>query len=157
MVLRKRPESPEETSIAPIGVHLSAAMPMTDPVADFLTRIRNALMARHAEVSVPASNTIRAIAGILREEGYVTDVSEVHETAQGAIVLKLRYCADRTAAITGIRRASRPGQRRYVGVATIPRVKNGMGIAILSTSSGVMTGQKARQLNVGGEFLCTVW
>ena len=132
-------------------------MPMTDPIADFLTRIRNATMARHAEVRVPASNVIRSIAGILRDEGYVSEITEEMETAQGAIVLKLRYCADRTAAITGIRRASRPGQRRYVGVGTIPRVKNGMGIAILSTSNGVMTGNKARQLNCGGELLCTVW
>lgn len=132
-------------------------MAMTDPVADFLTRVRNALMARHGEVRVPASNMIRSIAKILHEEGYVGELSEEHETAQGTLIVQLRYCADRTAAITGIRRASRPGQRRYVAVTTIPRVKNGMGIAILSTSGGVMTGARARQLNVGGELICTVW
>jgi small subunit ribosomal protein S8 len=87
----------------------------------------------------------------------VTDVSEEQDSIQGTIVLTLRYCADRSNAIGGLRRESRPGQRCYVGVGEIPRVKNGMGIAILSTSGGVMTGAKARQANVGGELLCTVW
>ncbi|MFZ4578005.1 MAG: 30S ribosomal protein S8 [Myxococcota bacterium] len=132
-------------------------MATTDPIADFLTRVRNAIMARHADVSCPASNSIRSIAHILREEGYIGEITEDNETAQGSIKLQIRYCADRTAAISGLRRMSRPGQRRYVGVTGIPRVKNGMGIAILSTSSGIMTGNKARLLNVGGELLCTVW
>jgi small subunit ribosomal protein S8 len=132
-------------------------MPTSDPIADFLTRVRNGLMARHAEINVPASNAIRAIAHILKDEGYVTDVSEVQDSAQGVITVTLRYCADRSAAISGLRRVSRPGQRKYVGVSEIPRVKNGMGIAILSTSSGIMTGSKARQANAGGELLCTVW
>jgi len=132
-------------------------MATTDPIADFLTRVRNAIMARHIDVSVPASNMIRNIAKILQEEGYVAGISEEHETAQGKITLQLRYTADKTNVITGIRRMSRPGQRRYVDVTSIPRVKNGMGIAILSTSGGVMTGNKARQANVGGELLCTVW
>lgn len=132
-------------------------MATTDPIADFLTRVRNAIMARHSDVSVPASNMIRNIAKILQEEGYVAGISEEHETAQGKITLQLRYTADKTNVITGIRRMSRPGQRRYVDVTSIPRVKNGMGIAILSTSGGVMTGNKARQANVGGELLCTVW
>jgi small subunit ribosomal protein S8 len=129
----------------------------TDPIADFLTRVRNALLARHAEVKVPASNMIRSIAHILRDEGYVDEVAEEHETAQGALVIKLRYCTDRSAAIVGMRRESKPGQRRYVGVTAIPRVKNGMGIAILSTSNGVMTGTRARQEKIGGELLCSVW
>ncbi|MSP91048.1 MAG: 30S ribosomal protein S8 [Myxococcales bacterium] len=132
-------------------------MPTTDPIADFLTRVRNALMARHAQVKVPASNIIKSIANILHEEGYVDDVTEAQDTPQGSLQIKLRYCADRSAAITGIRRESRPGQRRYVPVTEIPRVKNGMGIAILSTSNGVMTGARARQSNVGGELICTVW
>ncbi len=132
-------------------------MATTDPIADFLTRVRNGIMARHDEVPVPASNMIRSIANILLQEGYITAVTEKQETAQGTIVVKLRYAADKTNVITGIRRASRPGQRRYVGVGTIPRVKNGMGIAILSTSGGVLTGAKARQANLGGELLCTVW
>ncbi len=132
-------------------------MATTDPIADFLTRVRNAIMARHADVRVPASNMIRNLARILQEEGYVTSVAEETETAQGALVLQLRYTADKSNVITGIRRMSRPGQRRYVDVTSIPRVKNGMGIAILSTSGGVMTGNKARQANVGGELLCTVW
>lgn len=130
---------------------------MTDPIADFLSRVRNALSARHAEVTVPVSNTIRAIAGILKEEGFVNDVADSVTGNHPALTIKLKYCADRTAAITGLQRVSRPGQRRYVGVGEIPRVKNGMGIAILSTSSGVMTGNKARQAKVGGELLATVW
>lgn len=132
-------------------------MSTTDPIADFLARVRNALMARHTEVSVPTSNTIRSIAHILKDEGYVTEVNELSDSLQGTLNITLRYCADRSSAITGLKRASRPGQRKYVGVGEIPRVKNGMGIAILSTSSGVMTGLKARQANVGGELLCTVW
>lgn len=132
-------------------------MPTSDPIADFLARIRNAILARHTAVKVPASNSIRSIAHILKDEGYVSDVSEEQDSVQGTIVLTLRYCADRSNAIGGLRRESRPGQRRYVGVGEIPRVKNGMGIAILSTSGGVMTGAKARQANVGGELLCTIW
>ncbi len=132
-------------------------MATTDPIADFLTRIRNGIMARHTEVRCPASNMIRNLARILHEEGYVNGVTEEVESAQGALVLQLRYAADKTNVITGIRRASRPGQRRYCGVGEIPRVKNGMGIAILSTSGGVMTGAKARHANVGGELICTVW
>lgn len=133
-------------------------MPVSDPIADFLSRVRNAILARHANVAVPTSNTIKAIAGILHEEGYVTELAEqAGEGPQGNIVLTLRYCADKSNAISGLRRVSRPGQRKYVQVTEIPKVKNGMGIAILSTSSGVMTGNKARKLNVGGELLCTVW
>lgn len=138
-------------------------MPTSDPISDFLTRVRNAILARHSNVRVPTSNAIRAIADILQQEGYVADLTvdaagpDNAVALQPAIVLTLRYCADKTNAISGLRRWSRPGQRKYVGVAEIPKVKNGMGIAILSTSSGVMTGTKARQLNVGGELLCTVW
>ena len=132
-------------------------MATTDPIADFLTRVRNGIMARHSEVRVPASNMIRAIAKILHEEGFIGDVSEESGTAQGTIIVQLRYAADKSNVILGIKRESRPGQRRYVDVTGIPRVKNGMGVAILSTSGGVMTGARARQLNVGGELICTVW
>ncbi len=133
-------------------------MPTSDPIADFLTRVRNAILARHQSVAVPTSNTVKAIAGILQEEGYVAEFAEdIGEEAQSKLVLTLRYCADKSNAISGLRRVSRPGQRKYVQVAEIPKVKNGLGIAILSTSSGVMTGAKARKLNVGGELLCTVW
>ena len=132
-------------------------MATNDPIADFLTRVRNGIMARHSEVKVPASNIIRAIAKILHEEGFVGDITEAQEDAQGSLTVQLRYAADKSNVILGIKRESRPGQRRYVAVDTIPRVKNGMGIAILSTSSGVVTGARARQLNVGGELICTVW
>ncbi len=132
-------------------------MSTTDPIADFLSRVRNALMARHSEVSVPASNMIRSLANILKDEGYVTEVAESSDDLQGKLNITLRYCADRSSAISGLKRVSRPGQRKYVGVTEIPRVKNGMGIAILSTSGGVMTGAKARQSKLGGELLCTVW
>ncbi len=132
-------------------------MPTSDPIADFLTRVRNAILARHSNVRVPTSNTLRAIAEILQQEGYLAELNDDAVAEHPAIVLTLRYCADKSNAISGLRRWSRPGQRKYVGVTEIPKVKNGMGIAILSTSSGVMTGNKARQLNVGGELLCTVW
>ncbi|MSQ82146.1 MAG: 30S ribosomal protein S8 [Myxococcales bacterium] len=133
-------------------------MPTSDPISDFLTRVRNAILARHGSVSVPTSNTVKAIAGILHEEGYVTElVEDIGEAPQSSLVLTLRYCADKTNAISGLRRVSRPGQRKYVQVSEIPKVKNGLGIAILSTSSGVMTGSKARKMNVGGELLCTIW
>ena len=114
-------------------------------------------MARHADVRVPASNMLRSLAQILTDEGFIASFHEDHDDVQGTLVLQLRYAADKTNVITGIRRESRPGQRRYVGVGEIPRVKNGMGIAILSTPSGVMTGARARQANVGGELICTVW
>lgn len=137
-------------------------MATTDPIADFLTRVRNGIMARHSEIKVPTSNMIRSIAKILHEEGFVGDLSEETEgasgkLAQGNLIVKLRYAADKSNVILGIKRESRPGQRRYVNVSEIPRVKNGMGIAIVSTSVGVMTGARARQLNVGGELVCTVW
>jgi len=132
-------------------------MATTDPIADFLTRVRNAIMARHTDVRVPTSNMLRSLAQILVDEGFIASFDEDHEGAQGTLVLQLRYAADKSNVINGLRRESRPGQRRYVGVGDIPRVKNGMGIAILSTPAGVMTGARARQANVGGELLCTVW
>jgi small subunit ribosomal protein S8 len=132
-------------------------MSMTDPIADFLSRIRNGQMARKDSVDCPRSNLKLRIAEILREEGYVDGVSSFDDSLQGVITVTLRYDNEANAAITGIRRASRPGQRRYVGSRKLPKVRNGLGIAILSTSRGVMTDRQARQLGVGGEVLCEVW
>jgi small subunit ribosomal protein S8 len=132
-------------------------MSMTDPIADFLTRIRNGLLANKETVDCPRSSLKLRIAEILREEGYIDAVSSFDDTRQGIITVTLRYDNDSNGAITGIKRASRPGQRRYVGSRNLPRVRNGLGVAILSTSRGVMTDRKARQLGVGGEILCEVW
>jgi small subunit ribosomal protein S8 len=129
---------------------------MTDPVSDLLTRIRNAAMARHERTDVPASQLKKHIAEILKAEGYIADVrpSEA-DTAKLTIVLK--YGRDRTSAIDGIRRVSRPGRRVYVRHDHIPRVLQGMGVAILSTSRGVMSDKEARRQKVGGELICEVW
>jgi len=131
-------------------------MSMSDPVADFLTRIRNAIQARKETVACPRSNLKREIARILREEGFVNDVRESKDHVQGTLSLDLRWGADGNA-IRGIRRVSRPGQRWYVGAKSMPKVRNGLGIAIVSTSRGVMTDRAARDLGVGGEVLCEVW
>ena len=130
---------------------------MTDPIADFLTRIRNALLARHRDVSIPASNTKRRLAYILKDEGYINDVSETDDSTQGTLHLALRWGDNNTPAITQIKRISRPGQRAYVAVTDIPVVRQGLGTAILSTSKGVMTDRQARKQNVGGEILCEIW
>lgn len=132
-------------------------MSMTDPIADFLTRIRNGLQAHKDTVDCPRSTLKLRIAEILREEGYIDAVSSFDDTRQGVITVTLRYDNESNGAITGIKRASRPGQRRYVGSRNLPRVRNGLGVAIISTSRGVMTDRKARQLGVGGEVLCEVW
>ncbi len=128
-----------------------------DPISDFLTRIRNAALARHKSLHSPRSKMLAHIASILQKEGYIHQVELTEEGVRGKIVVHLRYMQDRSHAITRLRRISRPSRRRYVGVAEIPRVKNGLGIAILSTSKGVMTGYEARSNNVGGEVLCTIW
>ena len=132
-------------------------MSMTDPISDFLTRVRNGIQARKDHVECPRSQVKLRIAEILREEGYVDAVSSVDDELQGQISVTLRYDNDMVAAISGIKRISRPGQRRYVGARDLPRVRNGLGIAILSTSRGVMSDRKARELGVGGEVLCEVW
>ncbi len=132
-------------------------MSMTDPIADFLTRIRNGLMARKEAVECPQSRLKPRMAEILKEEGYVDGVTSVDGDYQGVISLALRYDNERIAAIRGIKRVSKPGQRTYVGARDLPKVRNGLGIAIMSTSKGVMTDRKARQLGVGGEVLCHVW
>jgi len=130
---------------------------MTDPIADFLSRIRNGLHARKGHVDSPRSKLRLRIAEILKEEGYLDGVTDAQTGPQGVISVTLRYDNDALPAISGIKRISRPGQRRYVGSTELPRVRNGLGIAIVSTSHGVMTDRSARKLGVGGEVLCEVW
>ena len=132
-------------------------MSMTDPVSDFLSRIRNAIMARHAEVIAPASKLKHRIAELLKSEGYIAGFDLREDEGMSKIVVKLRWADPRTNAITGLRRRSRPGQRMYVGHGTIPKIRSGLGIAILSTSRGLMTDRAARKAGVGGELLCEVW
>ena len=132
-------------------------MSMTDPIGDMLTRIRNASAARHEKVVVPASRLKLRIAEVLREEGYIKDFVRHDDAAQGAITIMLKYDADREPAISDIKRVSKPGLRRYVPTDSIPRILNGLGIAILSTSKGVMVDREARKQKVGGELICTVW
>ena len=132
-------------------------MSMTDPIADFLTRIRNGIRARKQLVECPRSNLKLRIAEILRQEGFLDGVLTAENAHQGTISVTLRYDGKAGCAITGLRRISRPGQRKYVPATEVPRVRNGLGIAILSTSQGVMTDREARKRGVGGEVLCEVW
>jgi small subunit ribosomal protein S8 len=131
---------------------------MTDPIADFLTRIRNGIRSRKQTIDCPRSTIKLRIAEILRQEGYLDGVATAEdETHQGSIALTLRYDGRTGSAITGLRRVSRPGQRSYVPAREIPKVRNGLGISILSTSQGIMTDREARKRGVGGEILCEVW
>lgn len=132
-------------------------MQITDPIADMLTRIRNAGTARHTVVDVPASKMKKAIAQILLDEGYIKSFEVVEGNVQGIIRITLKYVESRQKAITGLKRVSKPGLRVYAGAAELPKVLRGLGIAIVSTSRGVMTDKKARELNVGGEVLAFVW
>ena len=132
-------------------------MQITDPIADMLTRIRNAGAARHATVDVPASKMKKAIAQILLDEGYIKAYEIVEDGVQGTIKITLKYTANREKAISGLRRVSKPGLRVYAGADELPRVLKGLGIAIISTSKGVMTDKQARKENVGGEVLAFVW
>lgn len=132
-------------------------MQITDPIADMLTRIRNAGAARHETVDVPASKMKTSIAQILLDEGYIKSFEIVDNGNQGIIRITLKYGANRQKAITGIKRVSKPGLRVYAGAQELPRVLRGLGIAIVSTSRGVMTDKKARELHVGGEVLAFVW
>ena len=132
-------------------------MQITDPVADMLTRIRNANSAKHDTVDVPASNLKKAIAQILLEEGYIKAYNLVDNGNQGIIHITLKYQAKKQQVISGLKRVSKPGLRIYAGAGEIPYVLKGLGIAILSTSKGVMTDKKARQLHIGGEVLAFVW
>ncbi len=128
---------------------------MTDVIADMLTRIRNAIQAKHDTVEIPASNTKKAIANILLNEGYISAV-KVEEGVQGTIVITLKYDGNKKV-ISGLKRVSKPGLRVYVGADEIPQVLNGLGIAILSTSKGIMTGKEAKACHQGGEVLAYVW
>ncbi len=132
-------------------------MSFTDPIGDMLTRIRNASSARHEKVLVPKSRLKIRIAEVLKEEGFIKDFVVHQDGVQGAISILLKYSADREPAISDIKRVSKPGLRRYVPNDAIPRILNGMGIAILSTSKGVLVDREARKQKVGGELICTVW
>jgi small subunit ribosomal protein S8 len=132
-------------------------MSFTDPIADMLTRIRNASSARHEKVLVPSSGLKIRIAEVLRDEGFIKDFLVHQDGPQGAITIMLKYNPDREPAISDIKRVSKPGLRRYVPTESIPKVLNGLGIAILSTSKGVLVDREARKQKVGGELICTVW
>ncbi|MFA8449489.1 MAG: 30S ribosomal protein S8 [Bacteroidales bacterium] len=129
----------------------------TDPIADYLTRVRNAVLARHRVVEIPASNIKKAITKILFDKGYILNYKFEDEGVQGTIKIALKYHpVTKQPAINKLERASRPGLRRYANASNLPRVLNGLGVAVLSTSQGVMTDKEARRLNIGGEVLCYV-
>lgn len=132
-------------------------MQITDSVADMLTRIRNANSAKHDTVKIPASNLKKAIAKILVDEGYVKGFSVEDDGKQGMITVTLKYGANKSQVITGLRRVSKPGLRMYTNVEDMPKVMKGLGIAILSTSKGIMTDKEARKHNMGGEILAFIW
>jgi len=132
-------------------------MTMTDPIADMLTRIRNANAVGHDKVELPGSNIKRAVAEILKNEGFVRDAEFIADDKQGVIRIFLKYGKNQERVITGLKRISKPGRRVYANHESIPRVLGGLGIAILSTSRGIMTDRDARKANVGGEVICYVW
>lgn len=132
-------------------------MSVNDPIADMLTRMRNAIMAHQKTVVIPHSRMKAEIARILKEEGYIKDFEIVNQKPAPVLRLHLKYTQDKQPVLTGLKRVSSPGRRVYTGRADIPWVLSGVGIAILSTPKGIMTGQKARRLGVGGEILCYVW
>ena len=132
-------------------------MVINDPIADMLTRIRNALVAKHETVSVPASNMLKAIANIMLDEGYIKSVEVIDDGLQGELKITLKYTADKKSIISGLKRISKPGLRMYAKTEELPKVLGGLGIAIVSTSKGVMTDKQARKNAVGGEVLCYIW
>jgi len=132
-------------------------MVMTDPIADMLTRVRNASHARHEQVDIPASRVKEAIARILREEGFIQSYEHVAEGPQGILRMHLKYGQDRRRVLTGLRRISRPGLRVYARKDQLPRVLGGLGVAVVSTSRGIVTDAEARRLGLGGEVLCYIW
>ncbi len=132
-------------------------MTMTDPIADMLTRIRNANMVRHEKLEVPASNVKKEIAEILKREGFVRDVEYVEDNKQGIIRIFLKYGKDNERVITGLKRISKPGLRVYAKTNEVPRVLNGLGIALVSTSQGLLTDKEARAKQAGGEILAYIW
>lgn len=132
-------------------------MVMTDPIADYLTRIRNANMAKHDSVEIPASNIKKSISEILKREGFIRDYEITDDNKQGVIKIFLKYGPNGERVISGLKRISKPGLRNYVGADELPKVLNGLGIAIVSTSAGVITDKEAREKDVGGEVLAYVW
>jgi small subunit ribosomal protein S8 len=132
-------------------------MILCDPISDMLTRIRNANMAKHLKVQMPHSKMKSEVARILKQEGYIKDYTTEKQDGKPTLVLHLKYTADQTPVIQGLRRVSRPSCHRYVGADDVPRVLGGIGIAILSTSSGMLSDGEARKAHVGGEVLCYVW
>ena len=132
-------------------------MSMSDPLADMLTRIRNGVKARFDSVDIPLSKLKVGVAKVLKDEGYIIDYNIVDKGVQGPLQVNLKYGPNNEMVITGIRRASKPGLRQYKKSQNIPKVMNGLGIGILSTSRGVVTDRQARELNIGGELLCEVW
>ena len=129
---------------------------MTDPVADYLTRLRNAIQAGHKRLDIPASNLKRNLTKLLLEHGFIAGFTEIKDTREGTIRIQIKYTNGKPG-ISGLRRVSRPGLRKYVGVDEAPRVLGGLGVAVLSTSKGLLTDRQARQANVGGEVLCEIW
>ena len=132
-------------------------MAMTDPIADMLTRIRNANSVKHESVQIPSSNIKKEIARILLEEGYITSYDVTEDGKQGMIDIKLKYAQNGQRVITGLKKISKPGMRVYADKTRVPRVYNGIGISIISTSKGVLTDRQAREHGVGGEVICYVW
>jgi small subunit ribosomal protein S8 len=130
---------------------------LTDPVADMLTRIRNGLRARHPAVTMPSSKLKVAVAEVLRDEGFIQGFQELEESPQKKLRIELKYVDKNVPVVTGIKRVSKPGLRVYSGASEMPRVYGGLGVAIVSTSKGVMSGRRARRMGVGGEVLCHVW
>jgi len=130
---------------------------MSDPIADFLTRIRNAGMVYHDKIEVPASNVKKTLAEILKEEGFIKDFEYIADNKQGLLRLYLKYGPNRERVITGLKRISRPGLRVYAKKDEVPKVLGGLGVAIISTSQGIMTDKRARQNGLGGEVLCYIW
>ena len=130
---------------------------MTDPIADFLARVRNAITARKTKVLIPSSKLKQRLAQVLKDEGFINDVRFEGDDKQGTLTVELRYDHDNRNAIQGLRRLSRPGQRKYARTDNLPKVRSGLGVAILTTSKGVMTERQARKQNLGGELLCEVW
>lgn len=132
-------------------------MPVTDPISDYLTRVRNALAANHRWVDIPASNMKKRISLILKHERYIKDFVLINDDKQGLIRIYLKYDKNGSPIIEGMKRISRPGRRQYVNATDIPRVLGGLGIAVMSTPIGVVTGNIAKKYNVGGEVLCHIW
>ena len=132
-------------------------MTLTDPIADFLTRIRNAIIVKHRDVSIPLSRMKVEIAKVLKEEGYILNFRVINDNKQGILKINLKYTKDNQSVISGLKRVSKPGCRIYCKKDSVPKVLDGLGILIVSTSSGIATGKKCEDLGIGGEVLCQIW